>query len=559
VSTYAFSPLRTVAGTAIGVGVGQSVAHAIAPVTQQLANETWSRYQNRPITALQSALLVATGERALADMTGEAALTGYTDTRLEALVAAVDQAPDLATLYELLNRGLISQAEFLRGVKKAAIKDEWHAALYGLRERILSPAEAAAGWQQGYMSEAASAAEAARSGVNADRSLIQRELAGMPPGPETGLDMLRRNIIDESTFAQMIREGNTKTKYIDDYLAIRSKLLSPSEAANAWQQGYWDEAQSAAEALANGVDADRSLIQRELAGNPPGPETGLAMLRRGVITQAVFEQMVREGHTKTKYIPAYLATINRVTSATVAAGLWLRGHVTEAEAKRIGELTGYGAEEMDHLYLNRGRPATTRQVHIGYARGGRLPGAADERAAFGMAVRQSDIRTEYEDVLWAQRYTYPSAFVLRALASDGTFDQATTEKILIESGWVPEYAQTAAAKWAGAATAGPGTKWADRARSRLFTAAHNDFMDGNSDEATARSILQAIGVPSAEQTTIVNLWNIERTRTRRDLTQAQIIKLYKKQVWTREMALAALVDLSMTDADANALLDANAP
>ena len=467
-STFLFSPLRVVAGTAVGVGVGQSVADAISPITRELANEAWSRYLSMPVSAVEAASLVASGERSRDWGLAEATKNGIDTERFDALVDMWDGAPDLATLFAMYLRGFISEADFREGAKKGMLEDKWIDALLRLAQKVLSPAEAAAAWQQGYMSEADAAAEAALSGVSAERSLVQRELAGLPPGPETALTMLRRGIITDAEFAQMIREGNTKTKYVDEYLALQ----------------------------------------------------------------------------------------RQITSATTAAGLWLRGWITEAEAKAIGAENGYGPTEMEQLYLNRGRPATTRQVHIGYARGGRLPGASDERSAFEMAVRQSNIRTEYTDVLWASRYTYPSAFVIRALAQEGTFDRATTERILVESGWVPEYAGLAAAAWTKADSAGPGTKWADRARSRVFTAAHDDFLDGNADEPDARAMLTAVGVGAAEQDTILTLWNLERSRTRKDLTQAQILKLVRKSIWTTDQGRAALIDLGMTDADADALIRA---
>lgn len=469
-SNFVFSPLRVVAGTAVGVGVGQSVADAISPITRQLANEAWARYLSMPLSVIEAASVVASGERDRAWGLEEAHMTGFSDEKFDALVDMLDTAPDLSTLFELLHRGHITSADFREGARKQYIEPKWIDALEQLAVRILSPAEAANAWQQGYMSEAEASAEAELSGVTPERSAIQRELAGLPPGPETALTMLRRGIITEGEFGQMIVEGNTKRKYSDEYLELRDV--------------------------------------------PTRPE--------------------------------------------VAAGLHLRGWITEAERNAIGALWGYGPEEMEHLYLNRGRPATTRQVHIGWQRGGRLAGASSEREAFSQSVKQSNIRPEYEDLLWAQRYTNPSAFVLRALAQDGTFDAATTQRILIESGWNPEYAELAATKWAGDDELGPPTKWVDRARSRLFTALHNDFMDGSADEDAVRDGLGLAGVAGAEIGPILALWRFERDRTLRDLTQAQVIKLYKTTVWTRDQAQARLEDLGMAPSEASALLDANA-
>lgn len=266
--------------------------------------------------------------------------------------------------------------------------------------------------------------------------------------------------------------------------------------------------------------------------------------------------MIREGNTKTKYTDEYLELRERRLTGAEWAGLRLRGWASEAEARAGGAEDGWSAEDMERLYLNRGRPATTRQVHIGYARGGSLPGVGNEREAFERAVRQSNIRTEYTDLLWAQRHTYPSAFVVRALTQAGTFDRDTAENVLLESGWPPQYAALAADDWAGAAGVGPATKWADRAKTRVFTEAWNDYMDGNADEAEFRAMLAAVGAAGAEQGSVVSLANTARTRSRRDLTQAQILKLYKKAIWPRAQAQAALEDQGMEPGDASDLLDA---
>jgi len=463
-----FNPLGLVGGTAIGTGVGGGITTVVEPILRALANEAWSRYQSMPVEVVLAANVVASGERSYAWGLGQAHNQGISDDGFQALVDFSDTAPDLARLYELLNRGLIQPGDFAEGAKKQLIEDKWVGPLLALAQRILSPAEAANAWQQGFMSEAEAEAEAARSGVSANRARIQRELAGLPPGAMDALGMLRRNIINADTYREIVREGHTKTKYTDALLALEKHIL-------------------------NGRDV---------------------------------------------------------------ASLWLRGWIDEPTAYQLGALDGWEPEEMRRLYQNRGRPATTRQVHIGYARGGALPGAAGEREAFSTAVKNSNIRTEYTDLLWASRYTYPSAFVIRALAQAGTFNRQETYDILYESGWDPRYANLAADAWTGAAAAGPSTKWADRARSRLFSSLHNDFIDGSADEPTARAGLTRVGAGGAEQDVIIGLWQYEQQTQRRDLTQAQILKLFKKALWERVQAQAALEDLGMEAGDASDLLDA---
>jgi hypothetical protein len=99
-------------------------------------------------------------------------------------------------------------------------------------------------------------------------------------------------------------------------------------------------------------------------------------------------------------------------------------------------------------------------------------------------------------------------------------------------------------------------RWADRARSTLYSAAHSDYMDGNASASDAQAMLARVGATAAEVSTILAIWDVERNRTRRDLTQAQILKLAKKDVWTDAQARDALLDLGMEPADADALLAA---
>lgn len=403
------------------------------------------------------------------------------------------------------------------------------------------------------------AAWAAMAGVDGDRFNQLVELADAPPAVTTLLQLWRRNLISDAAFNVGLTHLKIETDYHDGLRGLREVLLSPQEAANAWQQGFMDETPASREAELQGVTPDRSQIQRELAGLPPGAMDGLTLLRRNIINEDTYRQIVREGHTKVKYTEALLALRNQILTASQWATAWLKGHATEAEAKAGGALQGYDAAAMELLYLNQGRPATTRQIHIGYARGANLPGAASEREAVETAVRQSNVRTEYTDLLWAQRESLPSAFVLRQLATSGAIERDDAEKYLRWSGWPVELAAKVADAWAGTTATGPSTKWLDRAKSRLFTAAHDDYIDGNADAAAAHTMLSRVGAGPAEADAIVALWEVERTTTRRDLTQAQILKLYRRALWTRERSVAALEDMGMTPADAGDLLDTVAP
>lgn len=467
-------------GVAFALGI--AIGPALEPLTQEVKNKSWSTVVSesngdiaRPLDVGDLAAIVAESVEALGWGRDRAREQGINEADFDALFHAEQDAPGFATLLQLLRRGLIDVGDFEHGLRKAKFEGRWDGALEGLRDVLLTPSDLANARQQGYVNEARQKAESALQGVSDDRAELLYLLAGLPPGPETGLEMLRRSIITADEFATLVREGHTKTKYTDELLALRNRVLTASDYAS----------------------------------------------------------------------------------------LWLRGWISEHDAKAGGALTGYDAAAMDLLYLNRGRPATTRQAFIGYTRGGRVQGQSwDERETHKRAVEQSNIRTEWEPVLWAQRYTYPSAFVLRNLTQSGDITQADAEKVLLYEGWEPDFAAKVSKAWAGGAT-GATDPHVAKAQTQLWTTLHTSYKNGESDEAAARDKLHTLGVPADAQTAILNLWNEERELIRKQLTPTQIKKAWKGAVtnedtgqpWTRDDAVAALVDRGYSVSDANTFLD----
>ena len=398
---------------------------------------------------------------------------------------------------------------------------------------------------------------AAEGGISPDAFDKLTHIAQIGPGLDVAYQLWRRKLIDPAGFARAVKEEAIDDAWLDALEQLHDVLLSPAELANARQQEFIGDDRLHSEGELQGYSAERMDLLFKMAGLPPGPMEGLDMLRRGIIDETVFRAIVAEGHTKTKYTDDLLALRDKIVSAHEWAGLWLRGHATQAEAEAGAAKDGFNAEALKWLYLNRGRPATVRQVHLGYARGAKHPGSANELEAITAAVHQSDIRDEWLDIEEAARWTYPSAFVIRALTQDGTFTQDVSRQILVESGWKPEWADAASAAWAAATLKGTTQKWTGRAASRLFTTAHNEYMAGRISATKARSILQSLGAAPNERDAVLALWDLEAPIQTRDLTQAQIIKLWKKGQIDDAGALARLEYHGLTVDDATKLLDAN--
>lgn len=510
----AISSIRQFFGRTISEGAafaaGTAIGPTLHPVVQEIANEAWARYQTKPLDAQTAAAIVAEDVDRIGWGIDEAAATGISEARFRDVYGEALNAPGLGELFALWRRGRIDDAGFVHGLRKAKLEGRWDGPLKGLRDVLLSSEELAMMQQQGFVSEARADSEGALQGVTAERQQLRFEASGLPPGIGEALEMLRRSIITEETFAQIVREGHTKTKYTDELLALRERVLSAAEYA----------------------------------------------------------------------------------------GLRLKGWITKAEAEAGGALTGYSPEQMEQMYLDRGRPATTHQVWIGLQRGGTIEGESlSERETFRRAVVQSDIRPEYEPLLWAQRYSYPSAFVLRSLTQAGDLTEAETDEILRFEGWEPTLAAKVAAKWAaGGTSAGKDATAAnlraeyeglfiDRAtlldalgklgydahdaevlaelgdaarvkkyRDAVVTATYKAFLAHELQTDQARAILLADGIAGDAIDELLRLWALELSIARRELTVTQIVRAYKRATLSEAEALDALDAHGYTEADARTLL-----
>ena len=352
--------------------------------------------------------------------------------------------------------------------------------------------------------------EVARTGLNKERFDALLGEALNAPGLGELFQMWRRGQITDSDFAHGLRKAKLETRWDAPLKALHDVLLTPETLANARQQGFVDVARQHSESAAQGVTNDRADILFELSGLPPGVEVMQRAANRGLVDEPTFDQAIREGHTKTKYTDLLWQLRHPLLSAATAVRLYLKGWYTKEQRDALGAQWGYTSQQMEDWFLSEGRPATVHQVHIGYARGATLPGVANEEAAIRKSVQESDIRPEYADLLYASRYSLPSAFVLRNLVESGAITEARGETILVQSGWPPDLAKEVAASWAPPATGAKENPWIGKADTQLWTATHKAYKGNAIDAAKARQEFDLIGIPASAQTAILERWDAEK-------------------------------------------------
>jgi hypothetical protein len=74
------------------------------------------------------------------------------------------------------------------------------------------------------------------------------------------------------------------------------------------------------------------------------------------------------------------------------------------------------------------------------------------------------------------------------------------------------------------------------------------------DDALAETTLATIGVPSSARAEVLTLWQAERDLQRAGLSAAQIKKAFGEATFTQDEAVARLVELGWSAADAGVYL-----
>jgi hypothetical protein len=404
--------------------------------------------------------------------------------------------------------------------------------------------------------------EAAQHGVNRERfdALVGETLAA--PGVSQLFEAWRRNLIDDAAFQHGLRKAKLETRWDAPLMALKERLLSLDQLANARQQGFIDDARQHSESALQGLDAERADIAFELSGLPLGVETMQGAANRGLADRATFDQAIREGHTKTKYTDLAWALRQPILHATDYRTLHLKGWITEAEMNAGGALSGYTPAQMHLLYLEAGRPAAPGQMWTAAARGIDGPaGHPVDEAQFVKAIAESDIRPEYGPMLWGIRYLYPPLFQLSRLVQGGAIDAATAVDWAKKDRYAPEVVAALEKYWAGG-TSSKGDPHVTKAENQLWTRLHTSYLAGEIDAQAAAAALPTAGVAAAAIADVLSTWDEERTLIRKQLTPTQLRKAWQGNIvnpatgaaWTQDEAIAALVSRGYSLPDAQTFM-----
>lgn len=477
--------------------IGNAAAPAVRPYVQEIVNTAWASNPALPPPAVYIAQGVAQGQVDLKAGQGWANAEGFSDDVFAALVETANVGMPLGNAYQSWRRGDLTDAEFKTQLHRLGIESEWWPMLVALKTDRLN---------------LGAIATAVHRGIMADDGLL---VTPVPTGT-----------------------GN-----------VPRIPVSPLDTL--------------AEFAALGIDPERARVLVADTGLPLSLGEMLTLYNRGEVTETDVKVSIAESNVRNEYMDVALSLARRLLTPHEYAEGELRGLITTAQAKAGAALSGITPADYDLMFGNLGRPLNIHQVTTGLARGGTFGGdyTSVPDGPYRDAIRRSAIRPEYASLDYANRYTYPSAFVLRSLAQAGTLgNAAAVQKVLEEIGWPPAFAKQVAEAWTGSTG---GDSHIGKAQTQLWTTTHTSYKDSEIDDPTATAALQEAGVEAASIPGVLKLWQAERALIRKQLSPAQIVKAVKGGTvnpatgapWTDADALAALTARGYDQADATTLLN----
>jgi hypothetical protein len=504
-------PLTTISipfEIAVGVGVGAAVGDVVVPKLEDFKNTQWARYPHKALPAGQAALAAVKGFATALDLAQEAKKQGFDGDVFGVLEQNLREHPELALALMMWRRGYIGAGDVDRYLHRHGFDTDTRAAILnpagepgGLKHERLAPAQIALG--------------------------------------------IVRSIIDDPGLmpVQLDTTGGAVPAY------QVSSIQALDEAADA------------------GIDRERLRVMVGEIGLPMSPQQAASAYFRQLVldngrtfSREDFNRAILEGDIRPEWGDAILHQARAILSPNQYTELQLRGFVDADERRRLVAKHGMTAADSDRLLDVLGRSIAVHQITTGLERGGRYPGTyANVPQPYKAAIQRSNIREEYSELAYANRYTYPSFFAIRGLLQGGVLNADEGYQILLEMGWKPDLARKVA-DFYGKPPAAPAVLDAallKSARTQALTEIRNAYLIGQADQAQAQGWLDRLAIDRNDQPLLLNIWDVMREVPQKGLSPSQIKKAYSNlpALWPRARAIDELELLGYTADDAATILD----
>jgi hypothetical protein len=531
---------------------------------------------------------------------------GISGRDFRVLVDNTGEPLGLQQLQEALRRGFISADRFAHGVRQSRVRNEWLDVAEALRYEPMTTADAADAALRGHLTADQAQRIAELNGLRPGDWPAYFANQGNPPAPEQLLELWRRRVIDEDRVRTGIRQGRTRNEWIGDMLHLRYARMTSADALDANLRGHLDRERAEEILQENGLDPRDYDAVFGNAGNPLGLGQLLEAYRRGFIDKARFTRGFRESRYRDEWADVALALRRAPMSTAEAIAALVQGHLDRERAQRIAEENGLDPADFAPLYETAGSPVSATEAFTLYNRGEMT------RAQVEQALRESRLKDKYIGQAFQLHVRLPEPRLVITALEHGAIERGKAEQLLAAQGFAHETVAMMITQAELVAT-GPhkqlmtgevmrlySSRVIDEAKARGLlehlhyspesvadmlaladyqlqqrildtgiTAIRAHYLAHRIDEKTAAGELHALRLPPSAADTYLRVWKLERLNVTRQLTEAQIVKAYKRELFAppadrgsaagaeinRQHALARLERLGYDAGDAGILLE----
>lgn len=456
---------------------------------------------------------------------------------------------------------------------------------------ILDPSTAAGAFQRGHISERFSRDDAAKGGMNGDRWEALRDLATAYPAPSDVVAMLNRELISTQVAHELMRHNGYNDREAGLILGLRHYVPTLADLSAMFNRSIVSDDEGERLARLNGASKAQWAQWKELGGEPLGVMELSEAFRRGFINADRFKRGIVQGPLRNEWFDVLEKLQFRRMSVVDAADAVNQGHMSAEEGKRIAHENGLEPQDFETLLLTAGQPPGIEFAIDAYNRG------LITEAQFKTMFLESRIKNVYLPLIFAMRTRLIPQETARLLYRNGVYSEEKTLKTLMAHGYTLDDAKSLLAlertrqddttreltrsqivdmyeerlisetdcvamlRDLGYTEADSRAmvELANLSRIKRFinsaiTKVKSAFVSNRIDEITASAALDALGIPVDQRDDLFALWDIEKSTVSKDLTAAQIRQALKKDLLTREDAMARLTGQGYDAIDAEIYL-----
>lgn len=365
--------------------------------------------------------------------------------------------PELALSPEIVANAVVRQMMTDAAGRAEAAKSGTNATRFELLRELatvrLSPADLATAVLRSYMTAEQAQAQATPQGVDAAQLAILSDLAGDAPGADQLAEALRRGIIarigtgpHSTSYEQGIAETRLHNKWGPVLEKLSVAILSPADAASAVVRNFMSDADGVRVAAESGFTAEDFATLVHLSGDAPGPQQLAEALRRGAIPDAgrgagstSFEQGIAEGRLADKWAPVIKVLSQIWPTPVQALDALLKGQLTQPEAIALYERLGGDPQFFDLLFNTQGSAPTPLEL-IEMANRGYIPwqGKGVDVVSYEQGFLEGPWRNKWAPVYQKFAQYVPPESTVITLLSHGAITEAQAALELAKQGMTPE-------------------------------------------------------------------------------------------------------------------------